>query len=153
MTYAEYRDESQQKMNDLPIFYAFSDKQFEQAMTERGLSVNDTDKLYRLGGTGGFYLKTDADKIHDYFSTYSNKKLRQIMESDLEFAREAFEYECFNHEYGINWQGDWDVISCFGGVEYAEDKTGVDYLRELGMSDAVIGVWRGVKNQMDRREW
>lgn len=27
-------------------------------------------------------------------------------------------YEMANHEYAINWQGNWDVLSCFGNIKY-----------------------------------
>jgi hypothetical protein len=60
------------------------------------------------------------------------------MENNLNFAYEAFEYEMYNHEYPINWQGDWDVCSCFGECAYSDDKYGTDYLKELGFSEAVI---------------
>ncbi len=141
MTYKEYRNESQKAFNELPIFYAFSNEQFERQMNERGLTINDTDKLYRFGDTGGFYLKTDSDKIHKCLEKYSTKNLRKMMESNHEFAKEAFEFEMFNHEYPINWQGDWDVCSCFGYVEYGEGKDAKDYLKELGFSDAIINIY------------
>ena len=45
---------------------------------------------------------------------------------DYEHAKEAFEHEMWNHEYSINLQGDYDVISCFARVSYKGDGTEID---------------------------
>src|SRR5574344_210153 len=108
MTYEEYKNKKQEEFNDLPIFYAFSNEQFEAAMNERGLTLKDTDKIFKLGDTGGFYLKKDAEIIRAYFS--KQDELSELMK-DKTFATEAFLYEMNNHEYAINWQGDYDVCS------------------------------------------
>lgn len=132
ITYKQYKDKRQAEFNALPIFFAFSNEQFKEQMEKRGLTENDTDKIYGLKGTGGFYLKKDADLIRAYF----NKKdeLPELME-DYEFAKSAFRYEMDNHEYAINWQGDWDVVSCFGNPKYSDTKDGIDYLKECGYGD------------------
>ena len=132
MTYTEYKDERSKSFDKLPVFFAFSNQQFEEKMNERGLTINDTDKIYKLGDTGGFYLKKDSEKVRAYFS---GDNLRELM-NDKEFAISAFEYEMQNHEYAINYyQGDWDVCSCFCKCEWADDKTFEDYLIEGGYSD------------------
>lgn len=53
---------------------------------------------------------------------------------DYERAKDAFKYEMFNHEYPINWQGDFDVISCFTSVKYKGDGTELD---QTGWSDEI----------------
>lgn len=152
MTYTEYRDKAQQEFNALPIFWAFSDKQFAEAMNERGLSVTDTDKIYRLGRSG-FYLKTDAPVIKAYFNR--EDPLPKLMQ-DHDFAVSAFKYEMDNHEYAINYQGDWDVCSCFtkGTPVYGEDKTYIEYLTEAGMAD-LIPAYREAKRAhfKDAESW
>lgn len=144
MTYSEWLKERQDEVNKLPIFYAFSDEQFEREMSKRGLTVDDTDKLYRLGNSGGFYLKTDAPIINAFLE--KEDELPKLMEN-LEFAEQAFYYEMGNHEYHINWQADWDVCSCFGACEYGEDKGYVDYLKEMGYSDEVIQTYRKARKK------
>ena len=67
MTYQEYQAKRQEECNALPLFFAFSNEQFKKHMEERGLTENDTDKIYRLGDTGGFYLRSDAALIKEYF--------------------------------------------------------------------------------------
>lgn len=135
MTYQEYKKARQDEFNNLPIFFAFSNEQFKRAMEERGLTENDVDKVYRFGGTGGFYLKKDADVIRNFMN--KPDKLNEYMKNP-EFAESAFYYEMGNHEYHINWQGDWDVCSCFGDCEYSDGKTYVDYLKEIGYGLATL---------------
>ena len=148
MTYIEYKNQKQNEFNNLPIFYAFSNEQLEKALNDRGLTINDTDKIYRLGDTGGFYLKSDAEIIRDYMQNYNEEELHHLMESDEKFAKDAFNYEMSNHEYAYNWQGDYDVCSCFGSPEYAEYKTGADYLNEMGYSDMIIAIYQACANKM-----
>lgn len=134
MTYDEYKQQRQDAFNSLPIFFAFSKEQFKEAMESRGLTVDDTDKLYSFPG-GGFYLRSDADIVRAFFN--KPDPIKELM-NDEGFAESAFYYEMANHEYHINWQGDWDVCSCFGNCEYDEEKTYVDYLKEEGYSDKTI---------------
>lgn len=153
MTYKEYKDIQQKTANELPIFWAFSMDQFKEAMEERGLTVNDTDKIYGLGG-GGYYLKSDAEVIRAYFNRKSI--LPELMKDPL-FAEDAFYSEMCNHEYGINYQGDWDVCSCFGGCEYNSWKSGEDYLKEIGYGDSVIQAYKSAKKRYhksaEENEW
>jgi len=53
---------------------------------------------------------------------------------DYEHAKAAFVYEMRNHEYPINWQGDWDVISCFAKVAYKGDGTEIE---QTGWTDEI----------------
>ena len=135
MTYQKYKNQQQTEFNALPIFFAFNRDQFAREMEKRGLTIDDTDKIYSLGA-GGYYLRSDAPIIRAYFK--KTNPIHELM-NDTEFAVSAFYYEMGNHEYHINtYQGDWDVCSCFGSCEYAEDKNYADYLKEMGYSDEVI---------------
>lgn len=132
MTYEEYKNKKQEEVNKLPLFFAYNDVQFEDAMKERGLKPTDTDKIYSLPNCGGFYLKTDADKIKEFFNR--KDELPELMK-DEEFAEGAFYYEMADHEYAINWEGDYDVCECFGECKYRDDKSGDDYLKEMGYGE------------------
>ena len=46
-----------------------------------------------------------------------------------DFAEGAFLYEIGNNEYMINWQADYDVCSCFGYVEYQNNKDYHSFLK------------------------
>ena len=154
MKYRKYREQRQKEYNDLPVFYAFSNEQFEREMAKRGLTINDTDKIYKLGSTGGFYLKSDADTIRAFFN--KPDLLPELME-DKAFAESAFRYEMGNHEYHINWEGDYDVCSCFGSCEYSEGKSYREYLREMGYSQVVVEAFRTAKkkflNECEENDW
>lgn len=141
-TYKEFREYMEKGTNALPIFWAFTMDQFEEQMKKRGLTSKDTDKICRLGNVnGGFFLKSDADIIRAWFNEDHSKILHDRMESSQKFAREAFVYEMYNHEYPINWEGDYEVCSVFGSCKFSESKTGSDYLREMGYSDKVIKIY------------
>lgn len=43
MNYKEYREKRQAEYNALPIFYAFGDEQFKEALRERGLTLDNLD--------------------------------------------------------------------------------------------------------------
>ena len=151
-TYKQYRDEERAKFNALPIKWAFSMEQFRKSMEEWGLTENDTDKLYKLGDScGGFYRKEDAPIIRAYYER--EDEFPKLME-DEEFAIDAFEYEMANHEYAINWQGDWDVCNCFSNkdLKYGEDKTYVDYLTEMGHEEWIGAYRKARKNHYKMAE-
>ena len=61
------KNKHQKEVNEFPFFFAFSNNQFDEGMRKFGLDPKDTDKIYKLGSTGGFYLRTDADKLHEMF--------------------------------------------------------------------------------------
>jgi hypothetical protein len=58
----EVKSKQQQEINDFPMFFAFSEAQFNEGMKELGLRPSDTDKVCRLGWTGGFFLRTDGPR-------------------------------------------------------------------------------------------
>ena len=157
MTYQEYKKKGQEEFNALPIFFAFSDKQFKEAMESRGLTENDTDKIYRFGCTGGFYLKSDADIIRNYFKKQENDNTLTELMQDHDFAVSAFRYEMDNHEYAINYyQGDWEVVGCFTNkaLKFSDDKNYRDYLEEAGL-ETLIPFYQEARNKhmKDAENW
>jgi len=62
--------------------------------------------------------------------------LEEDMQNSFELLKSAIKYEMANHEYHINWQGDWDVCSCFGSVKYKDAPDALNsYFDELGWND------------------
>lgn len=153
MTYKEYKENRQKSFSDLPIFWAFSMDQFREQMEKRGLTENDTDKIYAFGG-GGYYLRSDAPVIRAYFE--KKDPLPELM-ANYDFAYEAFMYELGNHEYHINWQGNWDVMNCFGNVEYEEGKGGRAYLRDMGYGGETEKAWCNARKDFlrmaEEKDW
>ena len=108
--YQEYKDARQAEFDALPIFWAFGDWQFNEQCEKLGIEPEKAgDYLYRFGGNG-FYLKSDAEKIHAFIN--KEDPLDELMKNP-DFAYDAFYYEMGNHEYHINYQADWDVCNCF----------------------------------------
>lgn len=139
MTYSEYQKQQQAEFNELPIFFAFGKNQLAEQLKKRGFDDYEEGikNIYRFGEMGGFYLKSDSEKIRAWCKRPN--KLPELMKKES-FAVEAFVYEMCNHEYAINYyQGDWDVCSCFCKCEYGDDKDWRDYLKEGGYGDEVLG--------------
>lgn len=57
---------------------------------------------------------------------------QKTMQSPEEMKK-AFLKEMYNHEYGINWQADYDVLSAFGRIEYSRSGENEleDYFQQL----------------------
>ena len=102
--YAEMKERHQKRVNALPIKFAFSMKQFREAMESWGLTENDTDKIYKLGG-GGFYRREDSKLI---FGTFEENEIemKAAISNDIDgsgFIKDMFRYELANHEYCITY--------------------------------------------------
>jgi len=153
ITYDDYKTARQKEFNELPIFFAFSNKQFEKAMNERGLTIHDTDKIYKISG-GGFYLKKDAPIIRAWL--HKEDPLDELMK-DADFAEGAFYSEMANHEYHINYQGDYDVCSCFKECEFVNGYGYAEYLTEAGYGKDTIDAFKRAKERFlkdaDANNW
>lgn len=51
------------------------------------------------------------------------------------YWKSAFLYEMWNHEYGINWDGDYEVLNCFGNLEYKQYASIGYYFNQLNFTD------------------
>lgn len=103
--YAEMKARHQERVNALPIKFAFSMDQFREAMESWGLTENDTDKIYKMGGAGGFYRREDSELI---FGTFEENEIEKkaAISNDLDgsgFIKDMFRYELANHEYCITY--------------------------------------------------
>lgn len=103
--YAEMKARHQERVNALPLKFAFSMEQFRKAMGELGLTENDTDKIYKMSGTGGFYRREDSQLI---FNTLEENRIEldAAISNDLDgsgFIKDMFRYELANHEYCITY--------------------------------------------------
>lgn len=80
----------------------------------------------------------DADFVRRHCQLYNAvEKRREEMKDDFNFHVGAFMYEMANHEYAINWQGNWDVLSCFGNIQYDRKNDDQDldfYFDQLGFT-------------------
>lgn len=137
MKYSELIEKTTKRVNDLPMIFAFSSEQLDNALDDMGLSMKDMkgDKLIRIG-FGAFCLKSDLDYVLSELHAVEDTKRDFI--KDYEQAYDAFMYEMGNHEYHINGEGDWDVLSCFGldddVCEYEDGKDVDEYMDAMGLS-------------------
>lgn len=103
--YVEMNERHQKRVNALPLKFAFGMKQFREMMESWGLTENDTDKIYKMGGTGGFYLRTDSKLIFDTFEE-NRIEMDAAIRNDIDgsgFIKDMFRYELGNHEYCITY--------------------------------------------------
>ena len=152
ITYEEYKTQRQAEFNALPIFFAFSNEQLQEGMKKHWRKpgkcpdVKNAGKyLYKFGG-GGFYFKEDTETIKAFLN--SPDPIDELLK-DPEFAYSAFYYEMGNHEYHINnYQGNWDVISCFANVKYHDDDWNLEnYFSQVDWSDETKNAYKKARAQ------
>lgn len=100
MKYKDFSDMLQKMVNDLPMIFAFSNEQLDNALDDMGLSLKDMkgDKLIRMG-FGAFCLKSDLEHIRSELCKVDEMKRDLI--KDYEHAYDGFFYETGKHEYHI----------------------------------------------------
>jgi hypothetical protein len=101
--YTAMAERHRKEADEFPMAFAFSAGQFEDQMKQFGLDPADTDKIYRLGDTGGFYKRTDAPKLHEMIDRH-DREFRDAIANDTTgdgFIFEMFNAELADHEYII----------------------------------------------------
>lgn len=103
--YLILKQKHQEEVNDFPMMFAFSNKQFEEGMIEKfGLTKDDTDKICSIGG-GGFIRKTDSKALHEMLDRHA-REMQESIDGDTTgdgFIFDMFDYELANHEYSYTW--------------------------------------------------
>ena len=115
--YTDMRDRHQQDWNSFPMFYAFSNAQFDEGMKKIGLDPSDTDKIYRFGSLGGFYRKEEGPRLKEMINKH-HEELETAFEDD-NFLFDAINYELGNHEFIITYDPR-DALESLGLTERAE---------------------------------
>ena len=69
-----------------PVFYAYYDQKYAD------------------------FVKRGSELLESLYNA------RNANAENFDYWKNAFLYEMYNHEYGINWEGDYDVCACFGGA-------------------------------------
>lgn len=75
-----------------------------------------------------YYDKKDADFVKRGEELLAALEKAEPQKDNAKYWKSAFLYEMFNHEYGINWQADFDVCSCFGNCSSVSDIDDIDAL-------------------------
>lgn len=142
--YAEMKKAHQERINALPLMFAFSEKQFKEGMERWGLTENDTDKIYKLGSTGGFYQRKDSTLIFSTFEQNENE-MSEAIQADQDgtgFIKDMFLYELANHEYCITY----DLEPTLAALNLSEDDVQNDERLMNGLKLAVSEYLRSVES-------
>lgn len=101
--YTNLQQRHQNEISALPICFAFGDKQFRSMMENWGLDPEkDLDKICCLGGTGGFYKRTDSQVILETFARHQQER-EDAITADITgegYIYQMFYQELVSHEYG-----------------------------------------------------
>ena len=120
--YQDIKDRQQKELNEFPIAYAFNEKQLKEALAKLGATREECVTVF---GHGDIVKKEDAPKFIAMLKRHT-QEVRDALVADVDFAIAAFLYEMNNHEYCINYDGDGDVLGCFG-LEWEDlDKLGLE---------------------------
>ena len=113
--YTELNNRIQKEVNALPLHFAFSTKQFEKALTEMGLTMeNYKDKVYKGYGSA-IYLRSDSKMIAETFKGHNAEieKARAEDTTGTGYLLDMFRYELANHEYCVTYDLT-DTLGCLG---------------------------------------
>lgn len=111
----------------ISIFFIGSDE-------ERASLQEKTKNMFYSAPALAYF--NDAETVEKIDKLYIKlQEEREKVQTSYNYMYTAFLHELWNHEYIINWQGDWDVFSCFGRVKYADNKGPADYMNELNFND------------------
>ena len=99
--YTELKAKHQAEVDAFPFGFAFNQKQFDEMMTKWGLTSDDTDKIYSIGG-GGYVRKSDAEAMNKMFERHELERKMARKHGD-DYLFEMFNYELANHEYSYTY--------------------------------------------------
>lgn len=94
--YTSLKSKHQAEVDAFPFGFAFNESQFNEMMAKWGLTPDDTDKIYKIGG-GGYIRKTDSDAMHKMFDRHEVERKEAMQDDD--YLYQMFNYELANHEY------------------------------------------------------
>ena len=98
--YTSLKSKHQKEIDAFPFGFAFNESQFNEMMTKWGLTPDDTDKIYSIGG-GGYIRKTDAEAMHEMFNRHEAERKEAMKDDD--YLYQMFNYELANHEYSYTY--------------------------------------------------
>jgi len=113
--YQELKQKQDKEFREFPIFFAFNNEQFDEGMVKLGLTKFDTNQIYKFGRTGGFYRRTDSERLHEMLTRFE-KELQDAIDADPTgegFILEMFDYELADHEYIVSYDTS-DTLDALG---------------------------------------
>lgn len=139
--YLTLKQKHSEDVNGFPMFFAFSDKQFNEALEKWGIPRKKaSEALTRIPG-GGFVRKEDGPKLLNMLNRHE-QEMKDAMnheETGKTFIYEMFRYELANHEYGYTRDVEptldalgltWDEVKNNPKLAAGLEKARMDLLKE-----------------------
>lgn len=99
--------------NGISMFFIGTDEEMKARQKE-------VKKMYFSSISFCYYKEKEAvEELYEMMKAL--EKAKEEKEKDFEYLKNAFLKEMYNHEYCINWQADFDVISAFASVTGVKD--------------------------------
>lgn len=132
--YRILKEQHQKEINNFPLMFAFSNKQFAEGMEKLGLGVTDTDQIISIG-FGGYLKKSDEKAFDDILARHEAER-KEAVNNDTDgtgYILDMFSYELSNHEYC--YTGDIsDTLDCLG---YTREEIKADKKLLTGLNHAI----------------
>lgn len=109
------------RRDHISMFFCGSDKEREKLRKK-------TENMIFSPVFFAYYDKKDSDFVKSGEELLSMLEKAEPSADNAAYWKSAFLNEMFNHEYGINWQGDFDVCSCFGDCSGVRDYENIEEL-------------------------
>jgi len=141
--YQELKRKHDKEFAGFPMFFAFSNEQFEEGMAKFGLTKFDINQIYKFGHTGGFYLRTDSERLHEMLTRFE-KEIQDAIDADATgegFILEMFDCELGDHEYCYTH----DTTSALDALDLTLEDIKKDWRLQHGLKLAM-------KRQREREE-
>lgn len=100
--YLTLKEKHQKEINEFPFGFCFNDQQYNEMMANWGLTPEDTDKIYSIGG-GGYIRKSDSKAMNEMFDRHEREIAAAREENKDDYLYHMFNYELANHEYGYTY--------------------------------------------------
>lgn len=138
--YLTLKEKHQKEINEFPLGFCFNDQQYNEMMANWGLTPEDTDKIYSIGG-GGYIRKSDSKAMNEMFDRHEREVAAARAENKDDYLYHMFNYELANHEYGYTYDAT-DTLAVL-------DLT----MEEIEADERMLEAFkRAIKNQ-ENNEW
>ena len=108
--YQDLKTRHQQEIDAFPMFFAFSNDQFEAGMEKLGVDPCDVNKLFSIGG-GGYIRKADKQAFVDMLNRHKKEMAEARKQGNTLY--DMIKYELANHEYCVTYDST-DALAALG---------------------------------------
>lgn len=117
--------------------------------TEKQKEEYDKAKKEKVYNPIAFAYYDNDEFVTHHIELYNKlRNAKENMTNDYEYQKSAFLSEMYNHEYGYNWQGDYDVLSVFGNITYTEESDDLErYFKQLNFTNLQKKAYREARKE------